>query len=194
MRRTVVPFRRRPWGRPSPWISREPEKSGLPVLPVLAAAAMLGAVSGLYLFGPAGTASQAAPAPQGFVGQPDAASQPARSIRFTRCGFGSRANCVVDGDTVWLDGEKIRLSDINTPEISSPSCAAEKRLGERATGRLVELLASGPVQVVDPADSPDRDRYDRLLRELHVGGASVGDTLVREGLAEEWQGYRREWC
>jgi hypothetical protein len=26
------------------------------------------------------------------------------------------------------------------------------------------------------------------------GGESVGEVLVREGLAEEWQGYRRDWC
>ena len=33
------------------------------------------------------------------------------------CGFGRRINCVVDGDTLWLDGEKIRLDSINAPEV-----------------------------------------------------------------------------
>ena len=101
---------------------------------------------------------------------------------------------MVDGDTVWLDGEKIRLSDINTPEISDPDCAYEKQLGERATERLIVLLNSGQVTLVQAPGERNRDQYDRLLRELHVDGTSVGDTLVREGLAEEWQGFRRDWC
>ncbi|MEZ5692716.1 MAG: thermonuclease family protein [Altererythrobacter sp.] len=180
----ILPFRRNP----------APRKRELPVLPVLALAAMLGTVSGLYLFGPAGGESRAA-VPTQLAALPSAGHPPAgRTIRFSRCGFGSRKNCVVDGDTVWLDGEKIRLSDINTPEISDPGCAYEKQLGERATERLVVLLNSGQVTLVQAPGERNRDQYDRLLRELHVNGASVGDTLVREGLAEEWQGWRRDWC
>ena len=29
------------------------------------------------------------------------------------CNHGRRINCVVDGDTLWLNGEKIRLDSIN---------------------------------------------------------------------------------
>ncbi len=31
-----------------------------------------------------------------------------------------RRTCVVDGDTIWLEGVKIRIADIDTPEISQP--------------------------------------------------------------------------
>ena len=160
----ILPFRRNP----------APRKSELPVLPVLALAAMLGTVSGLYLFGPAGGESRAA-VPTQLAALPSAGHPPAgRTIRFSRCDFGSRRNCVVDGDTVWLDGEKIRLSDINTPEISDPDCAYEKQLGERATERLIVLLNSGQVTLVQAPGERNRDQYDRLVRELHVNGASVG--------------------
>jgi len=32
------------------------------------------------------------------------------------------------------------------------------------------------------------------LRTATRDGASLGDALVREGLAEEWRGYRGSWC
>ena len=40
------------------------------------------------------------------------------SAAFTLCGSGTRLNCVVDGDTFWMSGEKIRIADIDTPELS----------------------------------------------------------------------------
>ena len=67
------------------------------------------------------------------------AAQPA----YERCGSGIRINCIVDGNTLWNNGIKIRIADIDTPEISQPRCAAEKALGERATRRMVELVNAG---------------------------------------------------
>ena len=107
--------------------------------------------------------------------------------------FGSdRYSCVVDGDTIWFEGRKIRIADINTPEISSPGCASEKRLGEQAKIRLQALLNQGAFSL-EPIDR-DQDKYGRDLRIITRGGESLGETLVAEGLAERWQGYRRNWC
>ena len=36
--------------------------------------------------------------------------------------------------------------------------------------------------------------YGRKLRVVMRDGKSVGQTLVTEGLAEEWTGRRRNWC
>jgi len=99
---------------------------------------------------------------------------------------------VVDGDTIWFEGRKIRLADINTPEISQPGCAFEAELGERATMRLTALLNEGPFTL--RREGRDRDRYGRELRVLLRDGQSLGATLVAEGLAEEWQGRRGDWC
>jgi micrococcal nuclease len=107
--------------------------------------------------------------------------------------FGSdRYTCVVDGDTIWFEGRKIRIADINTPEISSPGCASEKQLGQRAKMRLQALLNQGSfsLQSIDR----DQDKYGRDLRIITRDGHSLGDILVAEGLAERWQGYRRDWC
>src|SRR3546814_9595922 len=64
------------------------------------------------------------------------------SPRFELCGM-TRRTCVVDGDTFWLEGEKIRIADIDTPEISEPKCDAEYQLGMKATHRLRDLLNEG---------------------------------------------------
>jgi micrococcal nuclease len=111
---------------------------------------------------------------------------------FSRCGL-NRRTCVVDGDTIWLDGQKVRIADIDTPEVSQPSCAAEKALGERATDRLVFLLNEGPFEV-RPIGSRDEDQYGRKLRVIERAGRSLGDQLVAEGLARTWTGRRQPWC
>lgn len=41
---------------------------------------------------------------------------------FPICGKGRRITCIVDGDTFWLWGERIRIADIDAPEINPPRC------------------------------------------------------------------------
>lgn len=112
---------------------------------------------------------------------------------FSICHAGGGANCVVDGDTFWMEGEKIRMADIDTPETHPPRCAREAALGEAATERLQALLNAGPVTL--EAIDRDTDRYGRKLRVVTRGGVSLGDALVAEGLARRYEGGRREgWC
>ncbi|TIX48866.1 thermonuclease family protein [Alteraurantiacibacter aquimixticola] len=111
---------------------------------------------------------------------------------FALCHGSNRVTCVVDGDTIWYRGDKIRLIDINTPETSRPSCDREAALGRRATERLIVLLNEGPFTL--ESEGRDTDRYGRLLRRVTREGASLGAALVAEGLAEEWQGRRGDWC
>ena len=114
------------------------------------------------------------------------------AAQFAPCGSGPRVTCVVDGDTFWYRGAKVRLTDINTPETSRAGCPREAELGEAATLRLVALLNEGAFTL--EAGRRDRDRYGRLLRTATRGGESLGAALVREGLAEEWKGRRGNWC
>ena len=116
----------------------------------------------------------------------------ARPTRFTFCGGGSMVNCVVDGDTFRLSGDKIRIADIDTPELHPARCPYEQALGEAAKQRLLELLNAGPFDL-RPIDR-DTDRYGRKLRVVMRGGKSLGDVLVTEGLARTWEGRRRGWC
>lgn len=119
------------------------------------------------------------------LGDPEAA-------RFDLCKPGPRVTCVVDGDTFWYAGTKIRIADINTPETSDPGCATEAALGAKATRRLVQLLNAGPFTL--EVKGRATDRYGRALRVVTRRGSSLGEPLVAEGLAERWTGRRSDWC
>jgi len=101
---------------------------------------------------------------------------------------------VVDGDTIWLEGVKIRVADIDAPETHPPRCTVEANLGTRATQRLQELVNAGPFEVQQAPDGRDEDRYGRKLRVLVRDGQSLGDVLVSEGLVRRWTGRREPWC
>lgn len=111
---------------------------------------------------------------------------------FSTCGSGQRITCVVEGDTFRFRGEKIRIADIDTPELSPPGCKREREKGLTAKQRLLDILNSGPLSLKTTAR--DEDRFGRKLRIVYRDRQSVGDILVAEGLARKWQGSRRSWC
>lgn len=98
---------------------------------------------------------------------------------------------VIDGDTFDYGGERIRIADIDTPELRG-RCEEEKRLARAATVRLGDLLAEGPFEL--HRLGRDEDRYGRKLRIVVRDGRSLGDALVAEGLARTWTGRREPWC
>ncbi len=111
---------------------------------------------------------------------------------FGICGSGARETRVADGDTFWLRGEKIRLSDVDAPETSEPKCASERALGERAKHRLTALLNMWPFGL--ERGLRDEDRFVRKVRTVYRDGQSIGELLVIEGLAWNWTGRREPWC
>lgn len=143
---------------------------------------ILVAIAGFCLTLPAALASGAALA----------APSDQDSAAFARCNGPARVTCVVDGDTFWYRGLKIRIADINAPELGHPSCAYEAQLAETATRRLTDLLNAGPFTLT--VEGRETDRYGRALRVVMRGGRSIGEVLEREGLAEHWHGRRGDWC
>lgn len=105
---------------------------------------------------------------------------------------------VIDGDTLALsDGRRIRLAGIDAPETGHrAACAAEAALAARATRALAALVTSGRPLTLHrpPGETRDLDRYGRQLRDLDVGGRDAGRTLVAQGLARPWRGWRASWC
>lgn len=105
---------------------------------------------------------------------------------------------VIDGDTVALGDERLRLLDIDAPEFHRPRCPAEAVMADRARRRLADLLAGGTVLV---ERSGERDRYGRTLARLRVDDRDAGDVLMAEGLVvpwrpgrAAWEERRRHWC
>lgn len=186
----IVKFRRRrkKGGKlPPEWQPYTVRKKKVTVWLGAIAAAMLGALIGIGSLHFGGQHAVETKMSQLLAAGPDV------KRHFSLCHTGGGLNCVVDGDTIWMDGVKIRVADIDAPETHPSRCPYEADLGNRATVRLQELLNSGSVK--DRSDGlRDADRYGRKLRTLWVNGHSVGATLISEGLARKWDGSRHPWC
>jgi endonuclease YncB( thermonuclease family) len=87
---------------------------------------------------------------------------------------------VYDGDTITLStGEKIRLLQIDTPELSPAEC-----YGEEARKALVTLLNSpGQLNLKTDPKLDKVDRYGRLLRYVFNGKTNINLKLVEIGAA-----------
>lgn len=98
---------------------------------------------------------------------------------------------VVDGDTIEIHGQRIRLNGVDAPE-SRQLCldaAGEKyRCGQAAAFALDEIL-----KVARPTTchEVDRDRYGRVVAHCTAGGHDVGDAIVRSGHALDWPRYSK---
>lgn len=112
-----------------------------------------------------------------------------RTIAMPLCGSGKRINCIVDGDTIWVRGEKIRLEGFNAPEMNG-SCDRERRMAIQARDELRRALNGREFMI----ERNGQDRYGRTLATIRVGGRDVGDGLISKGLAHEWRGYKESWC
>jgi endonuclease YncB( thermonuclease family) len=166
------------WGVP---VAKKKKKKPSALTVIAAGLAIGGGLGGFILYDP--TVATTPPSRPG---------SPSSAVQFGFCHTGGGTNCVVDGDTFWFNGEKVRVSDIDAPETHPPRCALEADLGRRATMRLQALLNQGPFEL--EAGIRDEDRYGRQLRVVTREGSSVGHILVDEGLARDWAGSRRPWC
>jgi micrococcal nuclease len=112
-------------------------------------------------------------------------------VNFSMCGR-DRHTCVVDGDTIWLQGINLRLESYDTPEPYNDICGgqAEVALAHQASARLLQLLNGNGFTV----ETRGEDRYGRVLATIRIGGTDVGDILIAEGLARRWPNGREFWC
>ncbi|WP_227434917.1 thermonuclease family protein [Nioella sediminis] len=108
------------------------------------------------------------------------------------CGSGPRVNCIVDGDTFWLNGEKFRAVGYDTPETTTNLCGgnAERQLGQQASRRLMQLFNETQITLLRQGE----DRYGRTLVVVRSDGVNVGDILIGEGLARSWPDGCEFWC
>jgi len=98
---------------------------------------------------------------------------------------------VVDGDTVKIHGERVRLHGIDAPE-SAQQCRQKGRhwpCGRRAAFALADRIGRRPVR----CDGRERDRYGRLVAVCYQGGTDLNAWMVREGWALAYRRYSREY-
>ncbi|MFA6897631.1 MAG: thermonuclease family protein [Patescibacteria group bacterium] len=97
---------------------------------------------------------------------------------------------IIDGDTltVSIDGanKTVRLIGIDTPEIASSYTAAQC-YGIQASQAAKDKLAGKKIYLEADPVSGDKDKYDRLLRYVHLeDGTLFNKCMVEEGNAKEY--------
>ena len=102
---------------------------------------------------------------------------------------GSRAAVsVIDGDTLQIGNERIRLHGIDAPK-SQQRCADGWQAGQAATRALAGLVSGG-------APSCERittDRYGRTVAVCRVNGQDIGAAMVRSGQAWAYIEYSSQY-
>lgn len=105
------------------------------------------------------------------------------------------AVAVHDGDTLRCNGEKVRIANIDAPELPGSSrCDGRRaggrnpawcdyRLGLRSRDALCALVLKGQVRIWRQGT----DRYGRTIARVTVNGQDVGGYLVSKGLARWWK-------
>ena len=94
---------------------------------------------------------------------------------------------VIDGDTIILNGAKIRFSGIDTPELKQTCLKDDQEVpcGMTAKRLLAEKIGNGTVECI----SEGKDTYKRTLAECFVNGESLSKFLVRSGYAFAYRKY-----
>ena len=99
---------------------------------------------------------------------------------------------IVDGDTLHLNGTKIRLHGIDAPE-SKQSCTdqhgASYRCGEASTEALRTLIGSEPVR----CEGDKKDKYNRVLAVCYANGIDLNAEMVRQGWALAYRRYSKDY-
>jgi endonuclease YncB( thermonuclease family) len=95
---------------------------------------------------------------------------------------------VIDGDTIEIHGQRIRLHGIDAPEKGQPCYDASgqpNRCGQRAAMALDEFIGESPVSCRER----DVDRYGRTVADCSVRGEDIEMWLVRSGYAMAYRKY-----
>ena len=102
-----------------------------------------------------------------------------------------------DGDTcyVMIDGNKakIRLLELDTPEISKPKCEAELELGLEARDYLNNLIANA--SSVEIKTDYEKDYFGRTLAHLIIDGEDASAKIRSNNLGVTYEkGNKKDWC
>ena len=101
---------------------------------------------------------------------------------------------IIDGDTIEIAGQRIRLHGIDTPE-TGQVCEIDGepwRCGQEATFALADFIGRTWVECIER----DRDRFGRVVAVCRVGGSKghdLGAHMIAEGWALAYRKYSMDY-
>jgi len=113
-------------------------------------------------------------------------------LSFLTCNFSFADNLeIVDGDTIVLNGEKIRFSGIDTPELKQTCSQNDKEVacGMFAKTLLIKKIGNNSPECI----SEGKDIYKRTIAECFINGESLSSFLVRSGYAFAYRKYSKKF-
>ena len=97
---------------------------------------------------------------------------------------------IVDGDSIILNGEKIRFSGIDTPELKQ-TCFKDEQ--EVSCGKFAKILLKKKIgNKIPKCIREGKDIYKRTLAECFVENKSLSSFLVRSGYAFDYTKYSKK--
>jgi len=99
---------------------------------------------------------------------------------------------IIDGDTIELNGEKIRFSGIDTPELKQ-ICTLDNI--EIFCGNLAAIVLKEKIgnEIVSCEREPKKDFFGRTLGECFINDESLSKFLVRNGYAFAFVKYSKKY-
>ena len=96
---------------------------------------------------------------------------------------------IIDGDTIEIQHQRIRLFGIDAPEGKQRCKLNGKpwRCGQQSTFALAEFIGKAWVRCTER----DRDRYKRIVTVCYLGDKSINAWMVRNGWAVDYRQYSK---
>lgn len=101
------------------------------------------------------------------------------------------ATRLTDGDSLVVDGERIRLHGVDSPELAQ-TCRRDGRkwaCGEDAAAALRRFVGTAEPD----CRAVDQDRYGRTVARCYVNGRDLGALMVQSGWALAYRKYSVEY-
>jgi endonuclease YncB( thermonuclease family) len=114
----------------------------------------------------------------------------ARAMQFTQCYNAQGPNCVLDGDTIYVDNMRIEIAGLDAPSIADAKCDREHDRGIEAATDLAQILNSGPVSV---GDAFSDSLTGRTVHKVEVKGRDVALKMIGDNVAHAPNGALG-WC
>jgi endonuclease YncB( thermonuclease family) len=110
---------------------------------------------------------------------------------FTYSDIKSQNIKITDGDTIKINGEKIRFSGIDSPELNQTCIKQQVKepCGITARQILIDKIADNEIVCIREG----KDQYKRTLAECFVNDESLSSYLVKRGYAFAFRKYSKKF-